>query len=173
MPYPDDPSLSPTKFEQNPTTFNFRPPLRGCLAISIFHSSGFHHICNIKCRLDCRYSLQNIFNAKNFNPHKKPISLLNVLICTQGIKQTWWPEAGTIIVTGPYCLCNLTVEKWWKMWIYIVFSEKSCETRVNLILCRQKSVWNNVISRSTFQLKDNLSGYADFHYKDKTVMRLS
>ena len=22
----------------------------------IFHSSGFHHICNIKCRLDCRYS---------------------------------------------------------------------------------------------------------------------
>ena len=23
-------------------------------------------------------------------------------ICTQGIKRTWWPEAGTIIVTGPY-----------------------------------------------------------------------
>ena len=66
-------------------------------------SSGFHHICNIKCRLDCRYSPQNIFNAKNFNPHNKPTSLLNVLICTQGMQRTWWPEAGTIIVTGPYC----------------------------------------------------------------------
>ena len=68
----------------------------------IFHSSSFHHICNIKCRLDCRYSPQNIFNAKNFNPHNKPISLLNVPICTQGMQRTWWPEAGTIIVTGPY-----------------------------------------------------------------------
>ena len=37
----------------------------------------------------------------NFNPHKKPISLLNVPICTQGMQRTWWPEAGTIIVTGP------------------------------------------------------------------------
>ena len=43
-----------------------------------------------------------MFNAKNFNPHKKPISLLNVPICTQGMQLTWWPEAGTIIVTGPY-----------------------------------------------------------------------
>ena len=56
-------------------------------------------VCNIKCRLDCRYSPQNIFNAKNFNPHKKPISLLNVPICTHGMQKTWWPEAGTIIVT--------------------------------------------------------------------------
>ena len=68
----------------------------------IFHSSGFHHICNIRCRLDCRYSPQNIFNAKNFNPHKKLISLLNVPICTQGLQRPWWPEARTIIVTGPY-----------------------------------------------------------------------
>ena len=75
----------------------------------IFYSSGFHHICNIKCRLDCRYSPQNIFNAKNFDPHKKPISLLNVPICTQGMQRTWWPEAGTIIVTGPYCLKNFSV----------------------------------------------------------------
>ena len=52
--------------------------------------------------LDCSYSPQNIFNAKNFNPHKKPISLLNVPICTQGMQRTWWPEAGTIIATGPY-----------------------------------------------------------------------
>ena len=34
----------------------------------------------------CMYSTQNIFNAKNFNPHKKLISLLNVPICTQGIQ---------------------------------------------------------------------------------------
>ena len=67
----------------------------------IFHSSSFHHICNINCRLHCRYSPQNIFNAKNFNPHKKPISLLNVPICTQGMQPTWWPQDGTIIVTGP------------------------------------------------------------------------
>ena len=72
----------------------------------IFHGSGFHHICNIKCRLDYRYSPQNIFNVKNFNPHKNPISLLNVPICTQGMQRTWWPEAGTIIVTGPY---------WWRL----------------------------------------------------------
>ena len=44
---------------------------------------------------------QNIFNAKNFNPHNKPISLLNVPICTQCMQRTWWSEAGTIIVTGP------------------------------------------------------------------------
>ena len=68
----------------------------------IFHSSGFHHICNIKRRLECRYSSQNIFNANNINPHKKPISLLNVPICTQGMQRTWWPEAGTVIVIVPY-----------------------------------------------------------------------
>ena len=34
----------------------------------------------------------------------KPISLLNVPICTQDMQRTRWPEAGTIIVTGPYCL---------------------------------------------------------------------
>ena len=38
----------------------------------------------------------NIFNAKNFSPHKKLISLLNVPICTQGMQRTWWPEARTI-----------------------------------------------------------------------------
>ena len=30
------------------------------------------------------------------------ISLLNVPICIQGMQPTCWPEAGTIIVTGPY-----------------------------------------------------------------------
>ena len=77
-----------------------------CSSWHIFHSSSFHHICNIKCRLDCRYSPQNIFNAKNFNPHKRPISLLNVPICTQGMQRTWWPEDGTIIVTGLYYITS-------------------------------------------------------------------
>ena len=70
-----------------------------CLSFTV---AGYHHICNFKCRLDCRYYPQNIFNAKNFNPYKKPISLLNVPVCTQGMQRTWWPEAGTIIVTGPH-----------------------------------------------------------------------
>ena len=51
------------------------------------------------------YSPQIIFNAKNFNPHKKLISLLNVPICTQGMQRTWRPEAGTII----YYHCHWTL----------------------------------------------------------------
>ena len=39
----------------------------------------------------------------DFNPLKMPMSLLDVPICTQGMQQTWWPEAGTIIVIEPYC----------------------------------------------------------------------
>ena len=44
--------------------------------------------------------------------------MLNVPICTQGMQRAWWPEAGIIIVTGPYSLnphvvvlrlCNI----WW------------------------------------------------------------
>ena len=91
----------------------------------IFHSSGFHHICNIKCRLVCRYSPQNIFNAKNFNPHKKPISLLNLPICTQGMQRTWWPEAGTIIVTGPYWSLKFlsSAVKSPKVWIFKMLLE--------------------------------------------------
>ena len=27
-------------------------------------------------------------------------------ICTQGIQRTWWPEAGTIVVTGPYWMMS-------------------------------------------------------------------
>ena len=87
----------------------------------IFHSGGFHHICNIKCRLDYRYSPQNIFNAKNFSPHKKPISLLNVLICTKGMQRTWWPEAvkpvlslslDRIVSASPTLLLNAMLARW-------------------------------------------------------------
>ena len=59
------------------------------------------------------YSPQNIFNAKNFDPHKKLISLLNVPICTQGMQRTWWPEARTTIVTGPYSSFIIMKECWW------------------------------------------------------------
>ena len=44
-----------------------------------------------------------------------PISLSNVPICTQGMQRTWWPAAGTIIVTGPYCTlasCAPWVMEW-------------------------------------------------------------
>ena len=75
----------------------------------------------MKCRLHCRYSPQNIFNRKNFNPHNKPISLLNVPICTQGMQRTWWPEAGTIIVTGPYYLLNLG-QLWKSLWMWFTMS---------------------------------------------------
>ena len=56
---------------------------------TIFATSNADSIVGIQC--------------KEFHPHKKPIFLLNVPICTQGMRRTWWPEAGTIIVIGPYC----------------------------------------------------------------------
>ena len=93
----------------------------------IFHSSGFHHICNIKCRPDCRYSPQNMFNARNFIPHKKPISLLNMPICTQGMQRTWWPEACTIIVTGPYWMRSWKVTCMSDLWIFfLIFDTRLC-----------------------------------------------
>ena len=85
---------------------------RGIIYWHIFHSNGFHHICNIICRLDCRYSPQNVFNAKNFNPHKKTQLFVKVPICTQRMQRTWLPEAGAIIVTGPY------LEKWYQQTFY-------------------------------------------------------
>ena len=65
---------------------------------TIFATSNVDSIGGIPHKI---YSKQ-----RNFNPHEKPISLLNVPICTQGMQRTWWPEAGTIIVTGPY--------SWWR-----------------------------------------------------------
>ena len=46
-------------------------------------------------------------------------------ICTQGMQRTWWPEAGTIIVTGPYyqelseyivcgCVISVLPLSWWR-----------------------------------------------------------
>ena len=62
---------------------------------------------------------------------KKPISLLNVPICTQGMQRIWWPEAGTIIVTGPYCLgqcrgigwCNIATTK---IYCHLALSYSDC-----------------------------------------------
>ena len=84
------------------------------------------------CILDCRYSPQSIFNAKNFNLHKKPISLFNVPICTQGMQRTWWPEA---IVTGPYLyMYNVTMN----------CHTSSFHIRIHVVDKR----WNNINSMS-------------------------
>ena len=68
-------------------------------------------------------------------------------ICTQGMQWTWWPEAGTIIVTGPYwlgrirpCLIRpkpdldfkIRILKPWgckqtECWIRIRFHENKCK----------------------------------------------
>ena len=58
----------------------------------------FPHSCSVS-----RSLCISTWSSRNSTPHKKPISLLNVPICTQGMQRTWWPEAGTIIVTAPYC----------------------------------------------------------------------
>ena len=77
----------------------------------------FWHICNIKHRLGCKYSSQNLFNTKNFIPHKKPISLLNIATYTQSMQRTWWPVASTTIVTGSYCMMvPVAVKKSWSVW---------------------------------------------------------
>ena len=41
-------------------------------------------------------------------------------ICTQGMQRTWWPEAGIIIVTGPYWwwVMAWTSSKWGKFWLW-------------------------------------------------------
>ena len=62
----------------------------------------FYHICNIKH--GCKYPSQYIFNAKNFNPHKKPIPLFNMATCTQGMQWTWLPVVSTTFVTVSYSM---------------------------------------------------------------------
>ena len=124
----------------------------------IFHCSSFHHICNIKCRLDCRYSPQNIFNAKNFNPHKNLIFLLNVPICTQGMQRTWWAEASTIIVTEPYWHLEMKVSTF-SLWYYEYRKNVNIyyEYRKNVnILCMVQwadhiTMWLNSNHTPTFQ----------------------
>ena len=61
---------------------------------TIFATSNVDSIVGIPHKI---YSMQRI------SIHIKSQSLcLNVPICTQGMQRTWGPEAGTIIVTGPY-----------------------------------------------------------------------
>ena len=101
---------------------------------------------------DCRYSPQNIFNAKNFNPHKKPISLLNVPICTHGMQWTWWPEASTIIVTGP---CYETTNTkwnidnqilWWISWLNTTlwYLQCICNGVTNWLNGHNEKTWTGV-----------------------------
>ena len=63
---------------------------------TIFATSNVDSIVGMPRKI---YSMQRILIHI-----KKSISLLNVPICTQGMQRTWWSEAGTIIVTGPYCV---------------------------------------------------------------------
>ena len=71
-----------------------------------------YHICNIKCRLSWKYSSQNISNAKNFNPNKKPITLFiwppAPRVCSESGGQyrvlpfslsycIWWPHFQSIV----------------------------------------------------------------------------
>ena len=61
---------------------------------TIFATSNVDSIVSIPHKI---YSMQRI------SIHiKKLMSLLNVPICTQGMQRSWWPDAGTINVTGPY-----------------------------------------------------------------------
>ena len=61
---------------------------------TIFATSNVDSIVGVPHKI---YSMQRILiHIKKNRP------LLNVPICTQGMERTWWPEAGTIIVTGPY-----------------------------------------------------------------------
>ena len=60
---------------------------------TIFATSNVDSIVGVPHKI---YSMQRILI------HIKNRPLLNVPICTQGMERTWWPEAGTIIVTGPY-----------------------------------------------------------------------
>ena len=61
---------------------------------TIFATSNVDSIVSIPHKI---YSMQRI------SIHiKKLMSLLNVPICTQGMQRSWWPDASTINVTGPY-----------------------------------------------------------------------
>ena len=62
-------------------------------AFTIFATSNVDSIVGIP---------HKIYQMQKNNPHKKPIALSNVPICTQGLQRTRWQEAGSMIVTGPY-----------------------------------------------------------------------
>ena len=93
------------------------------------------------------------------------ISLLNVPICTQGVQRTWWPEAGTIIVIGPYLRAPrqalflkrpifwslpLCIEKWGHLWIILLASQELVE--YNCIDCANSTCgswrWVSVMCHS-------------------------
>ena len=55
------------------------------------------------------------------------ISLLNMPICIQGMQRTWWPEAHTIIVTGPYWMRSWKVTCMSDLWIFfLIFDTRLC-----------------------------------------------
>ena len=114
----------------------------------IFDSKTFQHICNIKHRLGCQYSSQNIFNSKNFNPHKQPILLLNMPPRSQSMQRTWWPVACTTIATGSYCCKFHSLEVWVMVWQWKV--------RRNWVFCScygiQRPLCSNFVKGAIFSL---------------------
>ena len=56
-------------------------------------------ICNINHKHCRKFSSQNIFNARNFDPQNKPTTLLNMATCTQSMQRTWWLVANTTTET--------------------------------------------------------------------------
>ena len=86
----------------------------------IFYSSSFHHICNIKCRLDCRYSPQNIFNVKNFSPHKKADLYVKCAHLHPGY-------AANLVARSRYYHCHWTVfhGSWWLQRSHGIISKSS------------------------------------------------
>ena len=79
--------------------------------------------------------------ANNFDPHKKPISLLNVPICTQDMQRTWWPEASTNIVTGPYCGAWFSSHRVDPHCLHKLLPREHQRDYVGLLKTREKMCW--------------------------------
>ena len=106
MPYPDDPSLSPTKYEQNPTTFNFRPPLRACLAVW----NATCHICQsaadaartvrFRSKLQGRSCRSSSLCLPSFKSMSSGIKILHAL---QNKLGTWFVALSRELTTDIQC----------------------------------------------------------------------
>ena len=101
-------------------------------------------MCNIKCRLYYRYSPQNIFNAKNFNPHKKPISLLNVpSVCSEpgGQKPVLSLSQDLILLYHMYHKCTILVSLFACGWSWVVKLPQSKVIKTHVIVPSRTNNW--------------------------------
>ena len=79
----------------------------------------FSDICNIKHRLGCKYSSQNIFNTQNFNPDKRPIPLIRSRQCP------FWGRQFFIV---QHCEQLLS---WWRHQMENIFFDLRLNKRLN------------------------------------------